>query len=53
MLLAAICKAPKAAAAEGLSKFMAVLVEWPPVAVTVVAAVAGDFLTCCGEDRGP
>ncbi len=41
-------KAPKAAAAEGLSKLTAVLEACPRVAL-----VAGDFLTCCGDDRGP
>lgn len=38
-------KAPMAAAAEGLSKLRAPMEDWP------IIDVAGDFLTCCGEDR--
>ena len=44
-----ICKAPRAAAADGLSKLTAPE-ERPMVPVVVVA---GDFLTCWGDDRGP
>lgn len=36
------------AAADGLSKFTAALDGWP-----IVAVVAGDLLTCCGDERGP
>lgn len=42
-------KAPKAAAAEGLSK----LTAEPPDIMLRVVEFAGDFLNCCGDDRGP
>lgn len=38
-------KAPIAAAVEGLSKLRAPMDDWP------IIEVAGDFLTCCGDDR--
>lgn len=40
---------PMAAAADGLSKFSGPADACP----ASVAELAGDFLTCCGEDRGP
>ena len=40
--------APIAAAVEGLSKLNAPKADWP-----IIADVAGDFRTCCGEDLGP
>lgn len=44
-----ICKALKAAV-DGLSKFMVTLDDgW----FIMVAALAGDFFTAWGEDRGP
>lgn len=41
-------RAPMAAAVEGLSKLKAPMEEWPSM-----AEVAGDFLTCWGDDLGP
>lgn len=41
--------APRAAAAEGLSKLTAELPGCP----SRVIEFAGDFLNCCGDDRGP
>lgn len=38
-----------AAAVDGLSKLSAPVDGWP----IKVDDVAGDFLTCCGDDRGP
>jgi hypothetical protein len=40
---------PNAATAEGLSKLTVELPGWPKR----VTDVAGDFLNCCGDDRGP
>lgn len=40
---------PMAAAADGLSKFRGPADGCP----ASVAELAGDFLTCCGEERGP
>jgi len=43
--------APIAAAADGLSKLRA---PWLLIdCAIIVAVVAGDFLNCCGDDRGP
>jgi hypothetical protein len=36
--------------ADGLSKLTGPMEERPMVPVVIVA---GDFLTCCGDDRGP
>jgi hypothetical protein len=41
----------RAAAADGLSKFTGMLELDRPMVTEVMAA--GDFLTCCGDDRGP
>lgn len=43
-------KAPRAAAAEGLSKLTGALLLGGPMSVAVVA---GDFLSVWGDDRGP
>jgi len=45
-----ISRAPRAAEADGLSKLTGPVEERPIVAEVMVA---GDFLTCCGDDRGP
>lgn len=38
---------PRAAAVDGLSKLRA------PLGIWLSMLAAGDFLTCCGDDRGP
>jgi hypothetical protein len=45
-----IPRAPRAAVAEGLSKFMVAVPSDSPLSV---CDVAGDFLNCCGDVREP